>query len=208
MEQFSSFSKKLRFLSDSNHLWLPNLTSSGWFQPILDRDPTFSNCQPLLNSQESDQIVLSPLDHLHYSAYIRNVKKYIAIVLGIFYGVFSVGLHLHMHYCCGNLAEMHISNAAPDPCCHWGEEEAGFHKNCCSTDVFNFTLEDEHYSSGFQLYWFPVSTVVPNFSLAEAPSASSSWLDSQAPPSKRRRFLEHCSLVFYAWDSNFSMSPL
>jgi hypothetical protein len=126
------------------------------------------------------------------------MRRTLAIFVGVIYGILTVGVHLHLHYCCGKLSEIHISSV-PDDCCDQPNKHAcGYHTNCCETDLVDLVIEDEHFSSAFSLWFAPHKLEVPVFYTAMSTQENTSANAAHAPPIHRRRFLEHCSLLFYA----------
>ena len=138
---------------------------------------------------------------IHVNDLILNseMKKSITILVVALYGVLSIGVHIHLHYCCGKLSGMELISE-PNACCS-NEENPGcsVSHQCCTFTLLDFSIEDEHYSSSFQyLIPLPKEDFLPSVSfLAEVKND----VNPIAPDDyglKRKLFLEHSSLIYYA----------
>jgi hypothetical protein len=60
------------------------------------------------------------------------------------YGMLSLGLSVHLHYCCGKLKSFSINEEAV-ACCEPGKTEGcTLNTSCCSSEEFRIAIEDEH----------------------------------------------------------------
>ncbi len=66
-----------------------------------------------------------------------TMRRFIAMALVIWYGLFAIGLHIHVHYCCGQIANIAINTTA-DACssqcasAHHAAPEASCSSSCTS----------------------------------------------------------------------------
>lgn len=106
------------------------------------------------------------------------MQRVLASVLLVWYAVLSIGFNLHMHYCCGELAEVAINQTtercigscgvhheAPlektteHSCCEHKQNQpeeqntntCHIEKHCCSSDDIYVALEDQHQKPDFDL---------------------------------------------------------
>ena len=124
------------------------------------------------------------------------------MILGV-YTILSVGVQLHLHYCCGHLSDFHFipiehcdhheTSEHSEPCC---EKE-----NCCAFLHIDLKVHDSHQPSETASFIpfeavdsFPISS--PR-DIAEFPSHSVAANLDFSPPDNRRYLLFH-SLVLYA----------
>lgn len=49
------------------------------------------------------------------NCYLCSMRRILAMALVMWYGLFAIGLHIHVHYCCGQIANIAI-NATADVC--------------------------------------------------------------------------------------------
>lgn len=115
------------------------------------------------------------------------MRRLLASVLIVWYAVLATGFHLHIHYCCGQVADVAINRTADEcttscashhapkkteevSCCLKKSEVAhtacshpladegdSLKKDCCSSDDFYIVLEDLHQKSDFD--WMTVAFV-------------------------------------------------
>ncbi|MFM9985125.1 MAG: hypothetical protein ACKVOK_07830, partial [Flavobacteriales bacterium] len=115
------------------------------------------------------------------------------------YGILSVGVHIHLHYCCGKLAGMELVSKQHNCCDDDNNQGCSVTHQCCTYTELNFALEDEHYSSCFQyLITAPVEEIpIPDQVISE-PNKEADLTTHFDFAAKRRLFLEHSALLYYA----------
>lgn len=103
------------------------------------------------------------------------MKRLLASVLLVWYAVLSMGFYLHVHYCCGEVAEIAINQAVEkcegscsshaehhpekgSSCCMAPKKAeqntpsaCTFEKSCCSSDEFYVALEELHTKTDVEL---------------------------------------------------------
>lgn len=129
------------------------------------------------------------------------MKKWLGIVMMSFYLVMSIGVQLHMHYCCGQLSDIHLfvhescnhANDDSDHCCKKNE--------CCSFIHLDLKVDDTHQpadSFSFEPIDFSENVKPSLEGFARVESASlHSFVEDSSPPIARR-FLLYQSLMLYA----------
>lgn len=133
------------------------------------------------------------------------MKRLLASVLLVWYAVLSMGFYLHVHYCCGELADIAINQAIEKcegacsshhekpkseekaSCCmaHAKAEiqqaaTCSIEKSCCSSDDFYIALEELHTKSDVDLNFalVPIKTKLKTFEPAPLEVLNESFLDS------------------------------
>jgi hypothetical protein len=116
------------------------------------------------------------------------------LVLGI-YAVLAVGFHLHVHYCCGKIADVTINqvtdacvgscskhvpaqqhNQPVRSCCNKQTpvEEAAtgcsVDRHCCSSDDFYIIIDDEHQKTSVEFEMFVRFALEPAPKTIECPN--------------------------------------
>ena len=127
------------------------------------------------------------------------MKRSIAIFVIALYGILSIGVHIHLHYCCGKLAGMELVSKQSGCCSSEETEGCTLSHNCCSYTQLDFALEDDHYSSSFH-FLIPFSKEEILIS-AQPIAAIEQEINTTNPLDlavKRRLFLEHSCLIYYA----------
>lgn len=113
------------------------------------------------------------------------MQRLLASVLLVWYAVLAMGFHLHVHYCCGQVADIAINSVhdtcsgscsapetKPEPakksCCMATSEakqcskpmvsdnDLQITKHCCSSDDFYIALKDLHQKTQFELDTHPL----------------------------------------------------
>lgn len=118
------------------------------------------------------------------------------------YFLLTLGMQLHMHYCCGELADLHLFSAEQGCEGHANDEDHCCKKgNCCSFFEIDLSVDDSHQPSE-QARYTPFETArqlaysaPKQISLLEPLDFCS---ESHSPPPISRRFVLYSSLVFYA----------
>jgi len=130
------------------------------------------------------------------------VKKIWVIAIMCVYFLLTLGMQLHLHYCCGELSDLHLfsaeqgcdSNANEDDhCCKKG--------SCCTFFEIDLSVDDSHQPSE-QARYTPFEIAQP-FVYRYATHNSLPRLEgfkseSHSPPPISRRFMLYGSLVLYA----------
>jgi hypothetical protein len=130
------------------------------------------------------------------------MKKWLSIVLVSCYLLITLGVQLHLHYCCGELSDIHLFNRHScdhqqdnsDPCCK--------KSNCCSYVYLDFKVDDSHQptaSTEAQLQQLAIMPVLstPQASIVRCEQTYSLQADASPPPIGHRYVLFH-SLILYA----------
>ena len=78
----------------------------------------------------------------------------------------ATGLHVHLHYCCGQLAGIALNTfiVEEDSCCDSHHNGCSAKKGCCSSDEINLSIEDEHAKASFE---FEIQDVAQEVNLSE-----------------------------------------
>lgn len=120
------------------------------------------------------------------------------------YGILSVGIHIHAHYCCGKLSALDFFEPVKECCSHHEASNEGlsFKKQCCDFEQYDFTIDESHQASTFKLV-FPAAIVeTSTTSQLEVKAAienkESFPLSDTGPPQGVPLFIKHQSLVLYA----------
>lgn len=130
------------------------------------------------------------------------MKKLWVIAIMCVYFLLTLGMQLHLHYCCGELADLHLFSAEQgcdsranedDHCCKKG--------NCCSFFEIDLSVDDSHQPSEqarytpFEIAQQLVYSLPSQISLMCMEGFSSV---SHSPPPINRRYVLFGSLVLYA----------
>jgi hypothetical protein len=130
------------------------------------------------------------------------MKKFLAIAMFSVYTLLSVGVQMHLHYCCGKLADIHLFS--DNDCSHHDDNQqdsCALKSDCCSFIDINLKVDDSHeQTSPIHFSSPPIVHVLPEAievfaSLNDATAAPIS--DPINPPDLRRYLLFH-ALVLYA----------
>ncbi len=120
------------------------------------------------------------------------------------YGILSIGIHLHVHYCCGKVSDFSLYEPVKSCCAHDHEsndEGPSFNSNCCDFEHYDLTIDESHQASFMKLA-FPrlisekISTTDNVTEQAIAIHVPS--LPTNGPPPDVPLFIKHQSLVLYA----------
>ena len=130
------------------------------------------------------------------------MKRILLITMLCVYTVISVGIQIHLHYCCGKLSDFHFF---PTTTCDHSSGEDNDHcckkNNCCSFLHIDLGIDDSHQpSESSRLLTCEVSqTHIPCYEQTHAPILIHRFHkpDSSAPPNYPR-YLLFRSLVYYA----------
>lgn len=129
-----------------------------------------------------------------------DMKKAVAIAIGMIYLLLTAGVQIHKHYCCGKLKEISFTGT-PDLCCTADEGTCSFSHKCCDIKEFNLKIVDEHRNPHIDvlktgsvgIIKFPSLPVINVFSIEEPVV----FCDDHAPPVQRDLYELHCSLIVY-----------
>lgn len=131
------------------------------------------------------------------------MKRFSLLTVLSVYILLSVGVQLHLHYCCGHLADFHFISS--QRC----EENAGEEDNdtccgkshCCSYVHINLKVDDSHQPSETARFE-PIILENPSQFSFPLPKNNISRCDvpkeKNAPPPDDGRYLRFHSLVLYA----------
>jgi len=120
------------------------------------------------------------------------------------YGILSIGVHLHLHYCCEKIAD--ISFTQSKACCHEDHTGSGnadcISKHCCSFEDISFQLDQSHQATFFKV---PIvaagevsSAYISAVSVIDSEHSSHLLIPGSDPPPGVPLFIRHQSLVLYA----------
>lgn len=132
------------------------------------------------------------------------MKKGLLITLAAFYLLATVGIHLHIHYCCGKVADVSIFGEH-DACCK-GHDEAtscNVHNKCCSFSEIDFKVDEAHVVPSFAFTDVPAVVsatphIVVSFTQQDWTKQPTLLPRSQAPPDDTPAFIRFRSLILYA----------
>jgi hypothetical protein len=120
------------------------------------------------------------------------------------YTLLAIGVHVHMHYCCGKLATIQFFEQKENCCNHDEDHHSGtaIEKNCCSNESLTINLNDEHEAFS----WIPQITASTVAVLEHTYTKACSNLiknfiptqQAHAPPGKTPIYLSLQSLIYYA----------
>ena len=128
------------------------------------------------------------------------MKRLLLIAMVCLYSLLTLGVQIHLHYCCGHLADLHFFEE--QHCDHHDEHEhCGTTGNCCSFIHLDLKVDDSHEPSAMArfisltvlepvVYFVPIAvhSVFPGIEFSE----------KDFPPPNSRRYLLFQSLVLYA----------
>ena len=57
------------------------------------------------------------------------------------YAVLSTGLNIHLHYCCGKLAELNVLQSIERCCVHEMDHSCTVRKNCCQFEDIRLKMD-------------------------------------------------------------------
>ncbi len=101
------------------------------------------------------------------------MRRHVAIFVMVVYGILSVGIHLHMHYCCGQLSDISIFDH--NACDHHDENDGGCCKkstDCCRFEDITLKLDESHNATYFKILISAPADVVPVASFEPATIAT------------------------------------
>jgi hypothetical protein len=132
------------------------------------------------------------------------MRKSIAIVLCSMYALLAVGVHVHMHYCCGKLKSVQFFEPNETCCSHEDDHhsELAFEAKCCSNESLNINLSDEHEAFS----WNPQLAIHTEATQEHTYYQGYSFVSkndnpahqANAPPGKTPIYIALNSLIYYA----------
>lgn len=119
------------------------------------------------------------------------------------YGILSVGVQLHMHYCCGELADVNIFSTQT---CASQESDAQnccqMTSNCCTYESLSFKLDDSHNPTYFTLPLLPttqnLTIEMPCHEFVSIELGGNLSFEFHHPPADKAIFLLNHALILYA----------
>lgn len=120
------------------------------------------------------------------------------------YTLLAIGVHVHMHYCCGKLASVQFFDQKENCCSHDEDHHTGtaLEKNCCSNESISINLKGEHeaFSWNPQIASHPAPTAEHRYTEVFSITNKSVFPAHQAhaPPGKLPIYLSLQSLIYYA----------
>lgn len=126
-----------------------------------------------------------------------------AIIAAMVYTLSSLGLLVHVHFCCGGLAGVSII-AELTPCsCDHHDHECGGGDDCCDFESFYLNMDEDHQ--------IPPNIQIPADFEAKIPQVEAfaktevddrepiRWISTRAGPPDGRpaTYIDLCSLVYY-----------
>jgi hypothetical protein len=130
------------------------------------------------------------------------VKKAVIIAMLSIYALLSLGVQLHLHYCCGELSDLHFfaskechhePEGKEDHCCKKG--------NCCSFIHIDLKVDDSHQPSETARFiptTFSEPIVCSNPIASVSTAQAITFSKNDYPPPNSKRYLLFHSLVLYA----------
>jgi hypothetical protein len=117
------------------------------------------------------------------------------------YLLLSAGIQLHVHYCCGEVSDVHLS--AEQSCNHGADDDHNCCKkgSCCSYIHLDLTIDDSHQPSETASFT-PVDCISPTIEHERLQVFSTSAYTllrcEDASPPIAKRFLLFHSMILYA----------
>ena len=130
------------------------------------------------------------------------MKKFLAIAILSVYALLSVGVQMHLHYCCGKLADIHLFS--DNDCSHHDDshQDSCAHKSdCCSFIDINLKVDDSHELTSSILINTPQIADLSGDHIeviSTLSNASSTPISDPTNPPDLRRYLLFHALVLYA----------
>jgi hypothetical protein len=130
-----------------------------------------------------------------------GMKKWLSIFMMNFYLVMSIGVQLHLHYCCGHLSDIHL--LGQEACNHHQEDsDHCCQKNeCCSFVHLYLKVDDSHHptaSTAFEPFEIGAIESAVIDCCPFAPLHSSHVVAQDFSPPIERRYVLFQSLMLYA----------
>jgi len=130
------------------------------------------------------------------------VKKIWVIAIMCVYFLLTLGMQLHLHYCCGKLADLHLFSS--EHCGHSeqsDEDHCCKKENCCSFIHIDLRVEDSHQPSEiarFIPFVFSDPLVYCPSNAVNNDSSRIEFVQNDSPPPNSKRYLLFNSLILYA----------
>jgi hypothetical protein len=87
-----------------------------------------------------------------------GMKKLLAIIILLAYGLSSTGMTLHLHYCCGKLDKVDFSGPGSRHC---GKDCLVKNKSCCDDKQIDLKIKSEHNPGKFVQSHFDAIKALP-----------------------------------------------
>ncbi len=135
-------------------------------------------------------------------SYLRCVRKAAILIMMFVYGLLSIGIQLHLHYCCGKISTSEFFESKK--CCGQSEKEhdCSVTHNCCRFEDVSFKIDESHTASTFKLPTLKteiqLSLFLPELPLESDHTDQCETINQGAPPGKVPIYIAQHSLVFYA----------
>lgn len=141
--------------------------------------------------------------------HLHDLKKVMSIFLMVLYGTVSIGIHLHAHYCGGELTDFNFFEPVKSCCDHSCNNDenssdsqgATLNSNCCSFEEYDLSVDKNHQAS-YLSFDLPQALPTENPQLPKLDSVSVfspirfDW--TNRPPPDIPLFIKYQSLVLYA----------
>ena len=130
------------------------------------------------------------------------MRRILATIAVLVYGLLALGLNVHLHFCGGKLKDVAILTEAKKCCAEEYTGSCGFHNECCEDKQFRIALSDEHQPAVQAQEEVVFSTSVlqpeaPVWSLNQ-PADQSEFPIRPGPPGHRSKiYLTLCRLTYY-----------
>lgn len=118
------------------------------------------------------------------------------------YGILSVGVSLHLHYCDGKISNYSFYEPVESCCDHDDDcgDNAMIDNNCCSFADIDLKIDQEHEASFVRLA-FPQFIAEKSYVVIQNEAVRQDFIpvqDHEGPPDAVPIYIRHQSLVFYA----------
>lgn len=85
-----------------------------------------------------------PSQFEHPTFVFSVLKKILVISASLIYLLLTSGISIHLHYCCGKLAEVGVISLNKKCCSHEDDKSCCLQKNCCKFEEVKIKLDDVH----------------------------------------------------------------
>ena len=72
------------------------------------------------------------------------LKRWLNISVVVVYALLSIGLQIHLHYCCGKLSKFSLYEPVQGCTSHEDDGDCCLNTDCCQFGFINLKLDDEH----------------------------------------------------------------
>ncbi|MCC6601168.1 MAG: hypothetical protein IT223_10905 [Crocinitomicaceae bacterium] len=130
------------------------------------------------------------------------MRKWMAIGMMAIYGIMSIGVHLHLHYCCDKLEDIGFLSAVANCCEAEQDDQCNISPSCCANEKLDFQLDDEQrLTSALRIFQKFIPAKVPHFEFSGVERVLQNHPDvllNVPPPRNIPIYTLNCSLVLYA----------